>query len=209
MKNLRQRYYDSFSKFYDRFVSLHSKAPQGVMKRFLAELVSMEDGELVLDVCCGTGSLLLELSERTGSKCLAVGLDFSRGMLMVSRRKTGMYSNICLVQADAAALPFTSRSFDAVTCTHAFYELKGAAQEMALREIVRVLKPGKTFLMVEHDLPENPFIRILYYLRLASMGVRRAVLILRRERNTLERYFRTVERISAPTRRSKILLCRK
>ena len=62
--------------------------------------------------------------------------------------------------------------------------------------------------MVEHDLPENPFIRTLYYLRLASMGVKRAISILRHERNTLERYFRTVERISAPTGRSKILLCR-
>ncbi len=178
------------------------------MKRFLAKLVSLENGERVPDVCCGTGSLLLELSERTGSKGLAAGLDFSRGMLMVSRGKTDTYSNICLVQADAAALPFTSRSFDAVTCTHAFHELKGAAQEMALREIVRVLKPGNAFFMVEHNLPDNPFIQILYYLRLVSMGVRMAVSILRRERNMLEGYFNTVEKISAPTGRSKILLCR-
>ena len=120
-----------------------------------------------------------------------------------------MHSNICLVQADAAVLPFTSRSFDAVTCTHAFYELKGEAQERALREIVRILKPGKAFLMVEHDLPDNPFIRTLYYLRLASMGVKRAISILRHKRNTFERYFSTVERISAPAARSKILLCRR
>ena len=80
-----------------------------------------------------------------------------------------MNSNIRLVQADAAAFPFTSRSFDVATCTHVFYELKGAAQERALREIVRILKPGKVFFMVEHDLPENLFIRTLYYLRLASM----------------------------------------
>ncbi|MGO8945906.1 MAG: class I SAM-dependent methyltransferase [Syntrophobacteraceae bacterium] len=207
MKNLRQSYYDSFSKFYDRFVSLHSRAPQGALKKFLAELASMKDGDRVLDICCGTGSLLLELSKRTGSKGLAVGLDFSRGMLMVSKGKTGMRSNICLVQADAAALPFSSRSFDAVTCTHAFYELKGAAQERALQGIVRILKPGKAFFMLEHDLPENPFIRTLYYLRLASMGAKRAIAILRHERNILERYFKTVERISAPTGRSKILLC--
>ncbi len=208
MKNLRQSYYDSFSKFYDRFVSLHSGAPQSALKKFLAELASIKDGDRVLDVCCGTGSLLMELSKRTGSKGLAVGLDFSRGMLMVSKGKTGMGSNMCLVQANAAALPFSSRSFDAVTCTHAFYELKGAAQESALLETVRILKPGKVFFMVEHDLPENPFIRTLYYLRLAAMGGKRAIAILRHERNTLERYFRTVERISTPTGKSKILLCR-
>ena len=51
MKNLRQSYYDSFSKFYDRFVSLHSRAPQGALKKFLAELAPMEEGERVLDIC--------------------------------------------------------------------------------------------------------------------------------------------------------------
>jgi demethylphylloquinol methyltransferase len=209
MKNLRQSYYDFFSKFYDRFVSLHSRVPQDTFKRFLAELVTVGDGEQVLDICCGTGSLLVELIKRTGSKGLAVGLDFSRGMLTVGRGKTRMYSNICLVRGDAATLPFATQSFDAVTCTHAFYELKGKAQERALREIARVLKPGRTFFMVEHELPGNPLIRILFYLRLASMGFRRAALIMRYERKTLESYFRTVEKISAPSGSSKILLCRK
>ena len=46
-------------------------------------------------------------------------------------------------------------SFDAVTCSHAFYELKGETQERTLREILRILKPGKTFLMMEHDVPER------------------------------------------------------
>jgi len=54
------------------------------------------DGDRVLDICCGTGSLLMELSKRTGYKWLAVGLDFSRGMLMVSKGKTGMGSNMSL-----------------------------------------------------------------------------------------------------------------
>lgn len=209
MKNLRQSYYDFFSKFYDRFVSLHSRAPQDTLKRFLAELVTAGDCERILDLCCGTGSLLAELGARTDFKGQAAGLDFSEGMLTVGREKTLRYSNISLVRGDAATLPFAARSFDAVACTHAFYELKGKAQEKALQEIVRVLKPGKTFFMVEHELPEKLLIRVLFYLRLASMGFRRAALILRSERTTLESYFRTVEKISAPTRSSKILLCRK
>lgn len=209
MKELRRSYYDAFSKFYDRFVSLHSRVPPGVMKKSLVELVPAEHGDRVLDICCGTGSFLRELGKKTGLEGVAVGLDFSRGMLNVSRGKTDKYSNIFLVQADAAVLPFASRFFDAVTCTHAFYELKGEAQDRALREIVRVLKPGKAFFMVEHNLPENPFIRILYYLRLASTGFRRTALVQRHERTTLEKYFGTVDRISSRTGKTKILLCRK
>lgn len=206
MKSLRRSYYDFFSKFYDRFVSLHSRVPQGEMKRSLAELTPIEYGDRILDICCGTGSLLLALRERCGPAGFAVGLDFSRGMLNVSRGKAAVYSNTCFVQADVAFLPFASRSFDTVTCTHAFYELKGTAQDRALGEVIRVLKPGKAFLMVEHQIPENPFARTLYYLRL---GVRKAVSILRHEKATLEMYFRTVDDISFPTGKTKILLCRK
>ena len=111
-------------------------------------------------------------------------------------------------KADAAALPFTFRSFDAITCTHAFHEWRGAARDRTLREIVRVFKPGKAFVMVEHDRPENPVLRFLYYLRLVSMGSRRAVSILRSEKNVLDRYFSAVERMNYPSGRSKILICR-
>ncbi len=209
MKTFRQSYYDFFSRFYDRFVSMHSRASQGAVKGFLAELMSLGEGERVLDICCGTGSLLLELCQRTGPQGLSVGLDFSGGMLEAAGRKTSVCPGICLVQADAAQLPFPSGSFDAVTCTHAFYELGGSAQEMALREIVRVLKPGKAFFMVEHDLPETPLIRVLFYIRLASMGLSKAIQILRTERNTFERYFSSVEKIRLRTGRSKVFLCRR
>lgn len=210
MKNSRQRYYDYFSGFYDRFVSLHSRtSPQDGMKAFLVDLLHSEGCGHVLDVCCGTGSFLLRLAEQTGPQpLLAVGLDFSKGMLAVSKRKTVMHPAVCLVRGDAAVLPFRSHSFDAVTCTHAFYELKSAVQDRALGEIVRILRPGSIFLMVEHDLPENAFVRALYYIRIASMGAARAVSILRNEKATLEHYFKSVAKIGAPAGKSKILLCR-
>ncbi|NIQ52146.1 MAG: methyltransferase domain-containing protein, partial [Gammaproteobacteria bacterium] len=55
---------------------------------------------------------------------LVVGVDFSRGMLEEARRKVAG-PPAALVQADAEHLPFRDGSVDAVTCSHAFYELKG------------------------------------------------------------------------------------
>jgi len=42
---------------------------------------------------------------------------------------------------------------------------------------------------MEHDLPESMLIRILLYIRLLSMGLRRAIDILKYEKDILERYF--------------------
>lgn len=109
-------------------------------------------------------------------------------------------------------LSFTSNtagSFDAVTCSHAFYELKGETQGQALREILRILKPGRVFLIMEHDVPENSLVRALFYIRILSMGAKRALAILKHEKSTLESYFSRVEKVASPSGGSKILICRK
>jgi ubiquinone/menaquinone biosynthesis C-methylase UbiE len=208
-KSIRRIYYNAFSRFYDRFVALHSSDSQGAVREYLSGMVPGGEGDRILDMCTGTGSLLLRLRNKVRRGGLVVGVDFSRGMLTVNRKKTGIYENVCLVEADVAFLPFRAQSFDAATCSHAFYELKGEAQERSLKEVRRVLKPGKAFLMMEHDLPENPLVRAMFYLRLASMGARRAANILRHEKTMLGRYFRSVEKVITPTGRSKIMICRK
>jgi ubiquinone/menaquinone biosynthesis C-methylase UbiE len=208
-KSIRQIYYNAFSRFYDGFVAFHSSDAQGAAREFLSNMVPVRKGDRILDMCTGTGSLLLRLRKRVGSGGLVVGVDFSRGMLNVNQKKTEIYENICLVEADVASLPFHAQSFHAVTCSHAFYELKGQAQERSLEEIVRVLKPGKMFLMMEHDLPEKRLVRAMFYLRLLSMGAKRAINILRHEKTMLGRYFRSIEKAITPKGRSKIMICRK
>ena len=208
MKNFRRKYYDVFSKYYDRFVALHSRDTQGGLRKFLSDKIPVKEGDCVLDICTGTGTLLRYLRQRVGAKGLVVGVDFSLGMLEVCKMKTEAYSNIQILGSDVAYLPFKGNSFDAVTCSHAFYELKGETQERMLQETVRVLKPGKSFLMMEHDLPDNPVIRTLLYIRLLSMGAKRALNTLRHEKETLEGHFAFVEKLETRTGRSKIMVCR-
>jgi ubiquinone/menaquinone biosynthesis C-methylase UbiE len=125
------------------------------------------------------------------------------------REKTCALMNILLVEADVARLPFEADSFDAVTCSYAFYELKGTTRDRALREIVRVLKADGVFLMMEHEVPSRPAIRILFYLRLLLAGSGHAVAFLRLEATLLVDFFATVEKVVAPGGRSKVLICRK
>ncbi len=209
MRRLRRAYYDKFSRFYDRFVALHSRDPRGQARNFLAGQTAVQNGGAVLDACTGTGTLLSHLQEKVGRHGLVVGVDFSRGMLKASQEKTASFPNVHLVEADAGYLPFRAGAFDAVTCSHAFYELKGETRDRALQEILRVLRPKGAFLMMEHDVPSNLIVRTLFYLRLTIIGAGRAITFLRHEREVLERYFQSVEKTGLPTGRSKILICRK
>ena len=209
MRRGRRAYYDTVSRFYDRFVALHSRDKQGLARKFLVDQIPVQNGGSVLDLCTGTGTLLTHLEPKVGASGRVVGLDFSHGMLRVEREKIRSLANVYLVEADAGCLPFAASTFDAVTCSHAFYELKGETQARALREIVRVLKPAGVFLMMEHDVPANRLVRALFYLRLTLIGTGRAITFLRREQQVLEQYFRTVNKILAPAGRSKVMICRK
>lgn len=206
---VRRAYYDRFSRYYDRFVAIHSRDTEGLARKFLADRLPVQRGGMVLDLCTGTAALVPPLRAKVGPEGRVVGLDFSHGMLKVGREKVRGFANVHLVEADAGSLPFPAGCFDVVTCSHAFYELKGQTRQRVLREVVRVLKPTGAFLMMEHDVPPNPFTRALFYLRLTFVGGGRATTFLRHEREVLEQHFGSVDKVVAPAGRSKVVVCRR
>ncbi|MBW2039539.1 MAG: methyltransferase domain-containing protein [Deltaproteobacteria bacterium] len=209
MRELRRRYYDLFSRLYDPFIALHSGDRGGALRDCLAHKVGLKKGDVALDICTGTGSLLLSLCRYVGEEGLVIGVDFSRGMLRVAREKTGGFPNVLLVEADVSCLPFKREVFDRVTCSHAFYELKGNATGRCLQEVHRVLKRNKGFFMMEHDIPSNPLVRLLFYGRILSMGSKKALEILRGKEGIFRKYFPKVNEMKTETGRSKIIICQK
>jgi len=91
-------------------------------------------GTRVLDVCCGPGMLAAGALERGAQ---AIGLDFSVEAVELARC---LVPNGSFERGDAQALPFTGESFDAVLCGYGLMHLPEPAA--ALREILRVLRPG-------------------------------------------------------------------
>jgi len=90
--------------------------------------------ERILDLGCGTGMFVDELSARAR---FLVGVDVSLEMLNVAR---GRARKVALVQADADALPFTDGSFDAVVSVTLLQNMPDPSA--TVREVARVLKPG-------------------------------------------------------------------
>lgn len=208
MSRARRFYYDIFSFLYDFIIDLHSGDRSAALRDFLVVSSGMSPGDAVLDICTGTGSVALSASEAvSGDVGKAVALDFSRGMLAKARRKkvSGNIGNLHFVQADVSSLPFADLSFDCVTCSHAMYELTAESRKGGLREISRVLKDGGSFVMMEHEIPENAYIRFLYHVRLTTMGSRENRDFARDETAELRDYFSDVRKTLPPTGRSKLI----
>jgi len=116
-------------------------------------------GTRVLDLCCGTGDVLLSLEARRGAAVW--GSDFSRPMLLEAQRKIsarGMRSP--LFEADALALPLCADTLDLITVAFGFRNL--ANYRKGLLELARVLKPGGVLAILEFSKPPNRAFRALY-----------------------------------------------
>lgn len=207
MSSLRRLYYDLFSKAYDVIIRLHSRDVGSSLRKFIAEKANLSQGEKALDLCTGTGAVTVELAQRVGEKGFVVGLDFSRGMLEKAKEKAlKLHLNqLHVVQANANALPFKPSCFTGVTCSHAFYELKGEERNQAIHEVARVLRNGARFCLMEHARPEKPFVRLLFYIRIFFLGASDAKKFLSEEGLILSERFKNITSLMSPTGQTKLI----
>lgn len=110
----------------------------------------------VLDLCCGTGDLMLAL--QAGANARVFGSDFCHPMLIAAKEKAG--GRAPLFEADALTLPVADHSLDAITVAFGFRNLVN--YEAGLRELKRVLRPGGVAAILEFSQPPNAVFNVLY-----------------------------------------------
>jgi len=125
----------------------------------VADILTRPDAK-VLDLCCGTGDVLLSLAGRH-SKAAIFGSDFCHPMLIEAQRKIAAQKVPSpLFEADALELPLASESLDLITVAFGFRNLTNYRH--GLVELARVLKPGGVLAILEFSQPTNPVFAALY-----------------------------------------------
>jgi demethylmenaquinone methyltransferase/2-methoxy-6-polyprenyl-1,4-benzoquinol methylase len=116
-------------------------------------------GARTLDLCCGTGDLLLALEAARGGAVW--GSDFCHPMLTAASAKIARRRyHSRLFESDALRIPVRDASFDLITVAFGFRNLANYAHGLA--EMRRALRPGGVAAILEFSQPPNPLFAALY-----------------------------------------------
>ncbi|MGI9550305.1 MAG: bifunctional demethylmenaquinone methyltransferase/2-methoxy-6-polyprenyl-1,4-benzoquinol methylase UbiE [Aurantibacter sp.] len=144
--------FDTISKNYDGLNRVISFGIDIKWRKRVVAILKKRKPKNILDIASGTGDLAINLV-KTGAEKI-VGLDLSPGMLEVGKQKVAernLGDTIEMVLGDSENLPFAENSFDAITV--AFGVRNFETLEKGLEEILRVLKPEGTFVVLETSVP--------------------------------------------------------
>ena len=136
-----RRFYDKSAPRYDRQIAFFERVLFGDGRHWVC---SQATGD-VLEIAIGTGRNLPHYP----ADVRLTGIDLSPQMLDLARRAAATQGReVDLREGDAQALELPDNSFDTVTCTLSLCTI--ADDQMAIREIYRVLRTGGRFVLMEH-----------------------------------------------------------
>lgn len=117
----------------------------------------------VLDIAGGTGDIAFRIIEAGGAQTRVTVCDINPDMLEVGRARAATYGGeaaVTFAEANAEALPFADRGFDAATIAFGIRNVPRI--ERALAEAFRVLKIGGKFVCLEFSSVDVPALDRLY-----------------------------------------------
>jgi ubiquinone/menaquinone biosynthesis C-methylase UbiE len=135
-------------RFYDRVSRIYGWMTGAFERKHgekALELLSIRDGETVLEIGTGSGHCFEQMARLVGDKGGCCGIDISTGMLEVTKNRllrSGLADGAGLCCADAAQLPFQDNSCDAILMAFTLELFDTPEIPQVLSETMRVLKPG-------------------------------------------------------------------
>lgn len=155
--------FHSVADNYDLMNDLMSAGIHRLWKHMTIEMSGVRKGHKVLDIAGGTGDLAAKFSKIVGSEGSVVLANINESMLKVGRDRLidrGITENVTFSQADAQYLPFPDNTFNVITI--AFGLRNVTDKDMALRSMLRVLKPGGKLLILEFSKPTSSLLSKIY-----------------------------------------------
>jgi len=122
------------------------------------KFASLTPGDLILDICCGTGNLTVLIAGQEFVEQV-VGVDISESALQGARARA-QHIPVALLRASANNLPFDSSRFDRCFISFGLHHMRGEDRQKTLKEVHRSLVSGGTLFVIDYNLPERGLRRL-------------------------------------------------
>jgi demethylmenaquinone methyltransferase/2-methoxy-6-polyprenyl-1,4-benzoquinol methylase len=149
--------FDTISENYDGLNKIISFGTDAKWKQKILKMVAAKQPSTVLDIATGTGDLAILFAKTSATEI--IGLDISQGMLDIGKKKIEaqkLDTKIQMVLGDGENIPYADNYFDVITVAYGVRNFENL--EKGLSEILRTLKPGGQFIILETSVPTKfPF----------------------------------------------------
>lgn len=164
--------FDSVAERYNLMNDVMSAGMHRLWKRFAVETSGVRKGDRVLDIAGGTADLSALFLEQVGSNGEVWLTDINNAMLTIGRdRLLDEGAAVSVAQCDAEKLPFPSNYFDCVSVAFGLRNM--THKDVALKEMLRVLRPGGRVIVLEFSKvwkPLQSFYDLYSFKVLPAMG---------------------------------------
>ncbi|MCH5219263.1 MAG: bifunctional demethylmenaquinone methyltransferase/2-methoxy-6-polyprenyl-1,4-benzoquinol methylase UbiE [Muribaculaceae bacterium] len=156
--------FDSIAPAYDLMNRMMTLGIDKRWRRKCVDTVHKAGAVDILDLATGTADLAIRMAQLIPTSNIT-GVDLSPAMVDIGNKKvkeTGLAGRVTLQTGDILNLPFADNSFDAVTIAFGVRNLEQL--DKGYSEMLRVLRPGGTLVVLELTEPSSPLVRPLYRL---------------------------------------------
>lgn len=150
------------TKYYDAVVRFTTR--EATFKAALLKQANIQPGERVVDLGCGTGTLVIA-AKGMHPGAYVTGVDGDSEVLSIAyekakREKVAVHFD----EALSYSLPYGDESIDVVTTSLLFHHLSDEDKGRTAKEALRILKPGGRLLVADWGEPSSRLMRFLFYL---------------------------------------------
>lgn len=162
--NENRKMFNKIAKRYDLINRIISLGFDKQWRQQAIKKMNIKDGNCYIDIGCGTGDSTVMLSNMKNN-IHSIGIDPSFNMIKIAKEKVIkrlLCENIRYSIGSALNLPFKNNTFDGAIFSFSIRNVTN--QKQTLEEVLRVLKPKSSLVILELGVPENRILNILYLL---------------------------------------------
>ena len=122
------------------------------VRQIIPVFIGMKDGDVVLDVCCGTGAQVIAYAHY-GISALGIDMDQRMFRTALKNKKKMNALNTSFYLADATALPFKDKTFNYVSICFGLHDKERDVRNKVVSEMKRVVNRDGTLVFADFQVP--------------------------------------------------------